>query len=147
MMKNSVSSVVYEIDTGWSFDGSYIPHYLELNWFFGDNPVDNTGLQKIRIHGLAKGKAKLSAAINGMEPSFMDYESYFTEPQYIDLPRTDMYVTDTYFPVTNYVDVAGRGISIQMRFEGRDNSEPEPSHVIQALVLQTSPAGTGARTN
>ena len=138
---------VYEFDTGWSFDGEYIPHHLELNWFFGDNPVDNTGLQKVRIHGLSKGKTLLSVAINSMEPDFMDYESYFTEPQHIDLPRTDAYVSDTYQPVTNDVDGAGRGISMQLRFEGRGGDHPEPSHVIQALVLQATPDGTGARSN
>lgn len=140
-------TLVYAFDEGWSFDGEYIPHHLELNWFFGDDPVTNTGLQKVRIHGLSKGKTRLSVAINSMEADFMDYESYFTEPQYIDLPRTDMLVTDTYKPVTNYVDVAGRGVSMQLRFEGRGGETPEPSHVIQALVLQASPEGTGARSN
>lgn len=33
-------TLVQEFEKGWSFDGKYIPHFVELNWYFGDNPVD-----------------------------------------------------------------------------------------------------------
>lgn len=140
---------VYEMEKGWSFDGNFIPHFLELNWLFGDNPVDQTGMQKIRIHGLTKGYVKLSVAINSMETDKMDYLPFYTEPQYIDLPRNPYFVNDEYIPVTNYTDVGARGISIQMKFEGRNREldRPEPSHVIQVLVLQDGPQGTGTRSN
>lgn len=140
---------VYEMEKGWSFDGNYIPNFLELNWFWGDNPVDLTGIQKIRIHGLTKGFANLSVAINGMETDEMDYLPYYSEPQRVDLPRNPYFVTSDYVPVTNYADVAGRGLSIQMKFEGTNTVRlaPEPSHVIQVLVIQASPPGTGARSN
>ena len=138
---------VYEMERGDSFDGDYIPHFLELNWFFGDNPVDFTGLQKIRIHGLAKGQAKLQVATNGMATDRMDYEPHYSEAQFIDLPRKPQLVTADYFSVTNYTDVAARGLSVQLKFSGRntDIEKPEPSHVIQVLVLQTT--NTGARSN
>lgn len=138
---------VYEMEKGDSFDGDYIPHFLELNWFFGDNPVDFTGLQKIRIHGLSKGQAKLQVATNGMATDKMDYEPHYSEAQFIDLPRKPQLVTADYFSVTNYTDVAARGLSVQLKFSGRntDIEKPEPSHVIQVLVLQTT--ATGARSN
>jgi hypothetical protein len=141
------SIFAYEMEKGDSFDGQYIPHFLELNWFFGDNPVDFTSLQKIRIHGLAKGQAKLRVATNGMATDRMDYEPHYSEAQIIDLPRAPQLVTGDYFSVTNYTDVAARGISVQLKFSGRntDMSRPEPSHVIQVLVLQTTQ--TGARSN
>ena len=142
-----MTNYVYEMEKGDSFDGDYIPHFLELNWFFGDNPVDFTGLQKVRIHGLSKGQAKLQVATNGMATDKMDYEPYYSEAQYIDLPRAAKILTSDYFSATNYTDVAARGISVQLKFSGRntDIEKPEPSHVIQVLVLQKT--ATGARSN
>lgn len=138
---------VYEMEKGWSFDGNYIPHFLELNWYWGDNPVDMTGLQKVRIHGLTKGFTKLELAVNGMETDMLDYLPYYSEPQIIDLPRQPYFVNPDYEPVTNYTDTAARGLSVQMKFTGRnlDIARPEPSHVIQVLVIQAVP--TGARSN
>lgn len=134
---------VYEMEKGWSFDGNYIPHFLELNWYWGDNPVDMTGLQKVRIHGLTKGFTKLQLAVNGMETDMLDYLPYYSEPQHIDLPRQPYFVNPDYEPVTNYTDTAARGLSVQMKFEGRntDIARPEPSHVIQVLVIQSVPTG------
>lgn len=142
-----MGNYVYEMETGDSFDGDYIPHFLELNWYFGDNPVDFTGLQKIRIHGLAKGQAKLQVATNSMVTDILDYEPHYTEAQFIDLPRKLKISTKDYTSVTNYTDVAARGISVQLKFSGRndDLTAPEPSHVIQVLVLQGTQ--TGARSN
>lgn len=140
---------VYEMEKGWSFDGNFIPHFLELNWFWGENPVDFTGIQKIRVHGLTKGFVNLSVAVNGMETDNMDYLPFYTEPQRVDLPRNPYFVSPDYVPVTNTTDTAARGLSIQMKFEGsnQDILSPEPSHVIQVLVIQASPPGTGARSN
>lgn len=142
-----MKNYVYEMEAGDSFDGEYIPHFLELNWFFGDNPVDFTSLQKIRIHGLSKGQAKLQVATNGMATDKMDYEPHYSEAQFIDLPRKKQFLTTDYFSATNYTDVAARGISVQLKFSGRNNDVtlPEPSHVIQVLVLQATT--TGARSN
>lgn len=141
-----MSNFVYELDKGWSFDGYYIPHFLELNWYFGDNPVTYHSIQKIRIHGLSKGRAKLQVSANGMQT---DYSSDYNTPQYIDLPNTPDFITTEFLPVTNYTDNSNRGLSIQMKFEGRntDITLPEPSHVIQVLVVQSSPEGTGKRSN
>lgn len=137
---------IYEMEKGWSFDGYYIPHFVELNWYFGGDPFDYHGIQKIRIHGLSRGRAKLQVMTNGMET---DYIADYSSPEYIDLPNTPIYIADKFFPVTNYADAANRGISVQMKFEGRnlDITQPEPSHVIQVLAVQSSPQGTGKRAN
>lgn len=137
------ANYVYELEQGWSFDGGYIPHYLELNWYFGDNPVTYHTIQKIRIHGLSKGRTLLQVSTNGMQT---DYLSDYSEPQYIDLPRTPTFVNPDFQPITNYTDVANRGISVQMKFEGRQENIqlPEPAHVLQVLVVQSSPEGARA---
>lgn len=141
-----MSNFVYELEKGWSFDGYYIPHFLELNWYFGDNPVDYHAIQKLRIHGLTKGRTYLQVSTNGMQT---DYSSDYSTPQYIDLPKAPTFVTSGFQPITNYADLADRGLAIQMKFEGRntDITKPEPAHVIQVLVVQSSPQSTGARGN
>lgn len=142
-----MSNYVYEMEVGDSFDGDYIPHILELNWFFGDNPVDFSSVQKIRVHGLSKGRVFLQVATNGLATDRMDYEPSYSEPQHIDLPRKAQDVTAAFKAVTNYTDIAARGIAVQFKFTGRNDQIPttEPSHVIQVLVLQTT--NTGARSN
>lgn len=141
-----MSHKVYELEKGWSFDGYYIEHHLELNWYWGDNPVDYHGLQKIRVHGLSKGRAYLQVSVNGVQT---DYLSDYSEPQFIDLPYHEAYLTADFLPSTNYVDTASRGLATQIKFEGRntDTALPEPSHVLQVLVLQGSPEGVGRRSN
>jgi hypothetical protein len=141
-----MSNFVYELEKGWSFDGYYIPHFVELNWYFGDNPVTYSGLQKIRIHGLSKGRTYLQVSTNGMQT---DYLADYSQPQYIDLPLHPTFVSSEFLPVTNYSDTANRGISIQMKFEGRntDITKPEPAHVLQVLAIQSTPDSTGARAN
>lgn len=137
---------VYELEQGWGFDGGYIPHFIELNWYFGDNPVTYHTVQKLRVHGLAKGRASLQVSMAGMQT---EYDSDYTTPQYIDLPAAPSFINPEFVPVSNYTDTANRGISIQMKFEGRvtDIQTPEPPHVLQVLVVQSSPDGSGARAN
>lgn len=134
---------VYELDRGWGFDGSYIPHFMETNWHFSGNPFDNKQVQKIRIHGLSKGRTKLWVYQNSMEADRLSYDQYYTEPQIIDFPENDKLVTEEFMPVTNYVDGENRGVGIQFKFEGRteDLDKPEPPHVLQVLSLQETTSG------
>lgn len=146
VVKRSFPSKAYELDKGDSFDGNYIPHFVELNWYFGESPVTYHGIQKLRVHGLSKGWVKLSAALAGMQT---EYDSDYMQPQIIDMPKSDTHITEDYAIVTNYADYSSRGLSIQIRFDGRnkDIKKPEPSHVIQVLVTQSTPSTTGARAN
>lgn len=137
---------VYETEKGWSFDGNYIPHYLEINWFFGDDPTTYKGTQKVSIHGLTKGLVNLQMKHNGVQP---DYDGIYSSAQEVNLIRKSKYVTSDYFPVTNYADAANRGIGMQFKFEGSntDITAPEPGHALQVLVLQGSAQGTGFKSN
>ena len=148
--KFSRRGLVYELDRGWSFDGAYIPHFLELNWFFGENPFVLDTIQKIRIHGLVKGVVNLQVAMSGMQGDVAtDYIADYMEPQFIDFPFAPIHVSSEFLPATNYVDVSDRGLALLMKFEGRntDISLPEPAHVIQVLALQSSPQGNGKTSN
>lgn len=143
-------SLVYEMEKGWTFDGNYIPHFLELNWLFEEDPFTYKSINKIRVHGLTKGNVNLQVKVAGMQGDVVtDYISDYMDPQFIDLPFTPMYVEGDYSSVTNYIDYSDRGIALQMRFEGRntDITKPEPSHVLQVLALQGTPQGNGKRAN
>lgn len=139
-------NLVYELEKGWSFDGYYIPHYLELNWYFGDDPVTYHTIQKLRVHGLSKGRTYLQLRTNGMQT---DYSPDWSSAQYLDFPVHPVHIVDEFYPATNYTDSSNRGLSIQMRFEGRntDITLPEPAHVLQVLATQSSPDDTGFRAN
>jgi hypothetical protein len=146
----STKNRVYEMEKGWSFDGAYIPHYLELNWLFQEDPFTYMQVQKVRVHGLAKGKTNLQVSMAGMQPApVADYKSDYSQPQWLDLPYTPMHVSSDFESVTHYVDYADRGLALQLKFEGRneDVARPEPAHVLQVLALQGSPQGNGARSN
>lgn len=135
-------SLVYELEKGWSFDGEYIPHLLELNWFFGDTPINYHTIHLIRVHGLSQGRTLLEVSTAGMQTQ---YDRDYTEAQHIDLPLNPTKIYPELTPFTNYTPVSNRGISIQMKFAGRntDLSMPEPPHVLQVLVIQSSPPDTG----
>lgn len=139
-------SYVYELDKGWTFDGNYIPHFLELNWYFGEDIFTFKTVQKIRIHGLTKGYVQLQVAVAGMQT---EYDSDYTEPQHINLPLNPILISSEFLPTTNYVDSANRGVSLQLKFEGRNTNIalPEPAHVLQVLALQSSPQGNGHTSN
>ena len=137
---------VYEMERGFSFDGFYIPHFIELNWYFGDAPISYHGIQKVRLHGLTKGQVRLQVDMAGMQT---EYDSDYMEPQWLDMPYREEFIQQSFIPTTTYVDYSNRGLSIQMKYSGRNQNltAPEPSHVIQVLVIQSSPVQSGFRAN
>lgn len=148
-IKRTAPQKAYETDKGWSFDGNYIPHFVILNWYFADNPVIYKGFQKVRIHGLSKGRSFLQLSVNGIEDDYVNEADGFTTPQYIDIPKAATFVVEDFKPTTNYTDTSNRGLGVQFKFEGRNTNIalPEPAHVIQVLVLQSTPDSTGKRAN
>ncbi len=133
---------VYELDRGFSFDGNYIPHFLVLNWSWGESPVQNFGTQKVRVHGLTKGNAYIQIQCNGLETKYS--EDGFQQPQYIDMLSEFKFVSDEFTPLSSGIDYAARGIAVQMKFSGRnlDITKPEPAHVMQVLVTQSNLYGS-----
>lgn len=139
---------VYEMEKGWSFDGNYIPHFLELNWLFQEDPFTYKSINKIRVHGLTKGVVNLQVSLSGMQGDpATDYIQDYMDPQFIDLPFTPIYVSSDFVSATNYTPYSDRGMALQMKFEGRNTARllPEPAHVLQVLALQGTPSGNGAR--
>lgn len=141
-----MSNFVYELERGWSFDGYYIPHFLEVNWYFGEDPIHYHTIHKLRIHGLTKGNVNLQVAANGMQTTYL---SDYTSNQYIDLKSPVEFVSSDFYSTTETTDLENRGLAIQLKFSGRNTNEllPEPPHVLQVLVVQSSPDGTGFTAN
>ena len=138
--------LVYELEKGWSFDGYFIPHFLELNWYFGDDPVTYHTIHKLRVHGLTKWDVPLQVSANGMQTS---YESAYTSAEHLDIRTPFNYVSPDFKPTTETTDLENRGLSIQLKFEGRnaDPLLPVPGHVLQVLVVQSTPEGSGFTSN
>src|SRR5690606_23393567 len=93
---------VYELDRGWTFDGLYIPHFIVFNWYFGENPTVYTTMQKVRLHGLAKGITNLQVQTNGIQT---DYREDFSEPELLTLKHPYDFVMSEFIPSTNYADL------------------------------------------
>lgn len=127
---------VYELDRGWSFDGYYIPFSADVSWYFGQMPVQFKGVQKVRVYGNSKGRALLKISTTGQST---DFKVRYNEGQIVDLPKVPELISTEFEQTTNIVNLANHGLSIRMRFEGRqeDVLKPEPSHVIQVLVIES----------
>jgi hypothetical protein len=138
------SSYVYGLEQGDSFDGAYIPHSFETNWFFGDSPFQYSTLHAIRMYGLSRGKAGINVQVVGAQNDF-DFSGaeYSTTATAINLPRTAGNIYENYKPVTNRTDISGRGLAVKLKFSGSntDLAVAEPSHVCQVLLTYATPTG------
>lgn len=139
-----VSKHVYALDSGDSFDGNYIPHYFDTNWFFGDTPYVFSTLQGVRAYGTSRGLANVDLHVVGQQEDFgFSGATLSTRASDISLPRvaTDIRVEQT--PVSTRTEISGRGLSLRLRFIGTntDLALAEPSHVFQVLLTYSSPEG------
>ena len=138
------SDHVYGLDSGISFDGKYIPHYFDTNWYFGEAPIQYMGIQKLRLHGLSRGYTKLDIYAAGVQNDYSFGGNVFsTTAEPINLPRTPGNIYNELLPVTNIANLANRGIGIQLRFKGQntDLTKPEPTHIAQVMVVYSRPGG------
>ena len=138
------SSYVYALEQGDSFDGNYIPHYFETNWFFGQSPTQYSTLHALRMYGLSRGRASIDVQVVGAQNDF-DFSGaeYTTTTAAINLPRTAGAIYEDYKPVTNRTDINGRGLAVKLKFSGSntDLDVVEPSHVCQVLMTYATPTG------
>jgi hypothetical protein len=135
---------VFGLEQGNSFDGKYIPHMFETNWFFGDAPIIYTGIQKLRLHGLSRGFTKMNVYAAGMMEDYSFGENVFsTTAESLNLPRTAGNIYNDLLPSTNICNLANRGLGVQLRFKGsnEDLTKPEPGHICQVMVVYSRPGG------
>ncbi len=138
------SNQTYALECGMSFDGYYIPHRFDINWYFGETPAQFHTLAGLRLYGLSRGYSDIDVAVVGAQNDF-DFSgaTYSTTTAEINLPRTGGGIYSDFRPVTNRTDISGRGLALKLRFSGSNTNLalPEPSHVSQVLLTYSTPAG------
>jgi len=128
---------VYELDSGWGFNGITFTHYFELAHLYNDNASNFLGVEGIRLFGKSHGMANLVVKAKGIERDFD--QSYTTASQDISLPYTPpAHFYRSKQDVTNFVDHANWGLGVSLRIEGGQASNlstVEPSHIVQVMVV------------
>lgn len=136
---------VFALETGDSFDGQYIEHYFDTNWYFGDSPIMYHTLQRVRAYGLSRGLASLKIQATGPQTDFYFKGNEFPSTSVpLNLPRVNpIGITTDLQPVTNTADISARGLALQLRVSGSATSLStiEPTHAVQILMLYTQPDG------
>lgn len=134
---------VYELDSGWGFDGQTFDHYFELAHLFNDGAANFIGINGMRVFGKSHGLSSLKVRAKGVE---WDFEQALTGfAQDISLPpRTPAYFSRSKKDQTSFVDHANWGLGVSLRFEGsiaKNLTTTEPSHIVQVIVLRPRTEG------
>lgn len=136
---------VFALENGDSFNGTYITHYFDINWYFGQSPSTYMTLQGLRAFGLSRGLASLNVYAAGPQTDFyFQGNAFSTSTVPLNFPRNNpIGIVEDLQPVTNRADIVARGLAIQVRIAGSntDYTLIEPTHVVQVLTLYTTPAG------
>jgi hypothetical protein len=135
--------VIYELDSGWGFDGSTFDHYIELAHLFNDSASNFIGIEGMRLFGKSHGVASLVTRIKGIEKDFD--QAYTDNANDISMPYT---APTNYYRrpqnVSNFVDHASRGLGVSVKIEGlydKGLTTVEPPHILQVIVLYVRPEG------
>ena len=132
------SKRVYELDSGWGFDGATFEHSFELSHLFTDGAANFVGINSMRLFGKSHGVASLKVRARGVEWDFE--QELTTASQDISLPpRVPAHYSRDKKDQTSYVDHANWGLGVSLRFEGsnaKNLTTTEPSHLIQVIVLR-----------
>lgn len=134
---------VYELESGWGFDGQTFSHYFELAHLFNDGSANFIGISGMRVFGKSHGVASLKVRARGVE---WDFEQELTAAsQDISLPpRIPPNFSRSKKDQTSFVDHANWGLGVSLRFEGstdKNLTTTEPSHIVQVIVLRPRTEG------
>ena len=139
---SALSSSVYELETGWGFNGLTFNHFFETAHIFADNSVSYEGIEKIRMYGQGYGIATLNVKSAGIETDFN--QGYPSAIQDISMPVTPELLYTRMKPVTSIIDQANWGLGVKLKIEGTNGENTlltEPSHICQVLVLHLRSQG------
>lgn len=135
---------VYELDSGWGFDGKYIPHNFTINWYYGETITQFQTLAGVRIYGQSHGYTNMQVQASGIQNDmYFGGTAFSTTTTPLNLPRAFTQYTAEPQDTTNRTDLAARGLAIQLKFSGSntDLTAIEPSHVAQVLITYSTPDG------
>lgn len=139
---------VYEFDSGWSFDGNYIPHYAELNPYYGESPTSSKTLKGVVVEGSTTGVANIGLRVGeGLVPR--DPDEGLHKISMPEKPGRGLSTDST--PSDSVTQVQYRARSFIFRLEGVPKgssaiqrlNNPQPGYSIQALLVRLD--GSGAQ--
>lgn len=138
--KTGISSgYVYELERGWGFDGQPFPYYFELNPMTGPSPMMFYSIMKVRVHGLTKGLSTIKLQVSGNQNDYSD--EYNNEIEDMSMPRTYGYYNTNFYPTTNIVSLADRGLMVKLKVSSNNSTTSEPPHICQAFLTLNRPSG------
>ncbi len=132
---------VYELDSGWGFNGYTFPHHIDLSHIFVTGSQTTTSVEWCRLYGKSYGVASLNLKAAGIEDDFN--QPYHDAIQDLSLPRNVETVTEIMKDQLAIIDTANWGLGIKLGIYGNEQftTNTEPSHLVQVLVLQVRSIG------
>lgn len=134
---------IYELDSGWGFDGKTFSHYFDIAHVFPTSGTQSTTIERVRMFGRGYGAASLKLRASGIDE---DFEVPFSSATInFSLPRTASKIKEELGDYTVVTDHGNWGIGVKLRVEN-SNAEnqtllEEPSHICQVLVLHIRTEG------
>lgn len=129
---------VYELDSGWGFDGESFNHYFEIAPLYMDAASNWVGISSVRVFGKSHGIASLTVKARGIENDFEQPLTLASED--ISLPgRVPTNYHREKYDVTNITTHANWGLGVSLRFQtpyAAGTTNTEPSAIVQVIVIQ-----------
>jgi hypothetical protein len=137
-----LSRDVFELESGWGFNGKEFSHYFDISPIFDTQSVQNYTVSRVRMYGTSYGTASLVLKTAAVEDGFgMDYQD---QAQDISMPRNPELLYIRAKPVTGIVDTASWGLGIKLRIQGslaEGSAATEPPHNCQVLIIHEEDPG------
>lgn len=133
---------VYELESGWGFNGKEFIHYFDLAPIFDTQSASSFTVSRARLYGTGYGTASLSLRTASVEDGFG--QDFQTTEQDISMPRNPELLYIRAKPVTAVVDTASWGLGVKLRIQGslaEGSASTEPPHSCQVLIIHEEDPG------
>ena len=139
---------VFEMEKGWSFDGQDFPARVSMNLSFLDTPFDYDQIRKIELHAADYNNTTLFAGFGTKYGEEGSYTGMTLGSTYVPAGRNAAgAIALDYTPFSKMINVATRGRPLYLKFKNSSTatgdtsaSAIEPPHILQALLVQYTPA-------
>lgn len=139
---------VFELEQGWSFDGQDFPARLTINLSFLETPFDYDQIRKVELHATDFNNTTLFAGFGTKYGEEGSYTGMALGSTFVPAGRnTTGTMTSDYTPFSKMINVASRGRPLYLKFKNSSTatgdtsaSAIEPPHILQALLVQYTPA-------
>jgi len=139
---------VFEMEKGWSFDGQDFPARLTMNLSFLETPFDYDQIRKVELHAADYNNTTLFAGFGTKYGEEGSYTGMTLGSTFVPGGRnTAGGVALDYTPFAKMINVASRGRPLYLKFKNSSTatgdtsaSAIEPPHILQALLVQYTPA-------